>query len=138
VADMAHNIANKTTETPSFSNGWPYRFRYCERIVRRDMSVSLLSTTLDHFHAPPYLDELLVQMALNFSISTSKIHLTEVPSLNHDHPCMKRINQEAGRDLLYLHPRPFIGTGAKNRPPTRWWRRVGVGCFIRLLVCFVP
>jgi hypothetical protein len=36
VADMAHNISNKTTETPSFSKGWPYRFRYCERMVRRD------------------------------------------------------------------------------------------------------
>jgi hypothetical protein len=29
-------MANTTTETPSFSNGWPYRSRYCERIVRHD------------------------------------------------------------------------------------------------------
>jgi len=29
---MTHNIANKTTETPSIPNGWPYRNRYCGRI----------------------------------------------------------------------------------------------------------
>jgi hypothetical protein len=38
VADITHNIANKTTETPSFSKDWPYRIRYCERLVRRDNS----------------------------------------------------------------------------------------------------
>ena len=33
---MTHNMANKTTETPSFPKDWPYRTRYFERLVRRD------------------------------------------------------------------------------------------------------
>jgi hypothetical protein len=39
VADMAHNIANKSTKKTSFPNGWPYRTRYSERLVRRDNSL---------------------------------------------------------------------------------------------------
>ena len=47
VADITHNMANKTTETPSFPNGWPYRSRNCERLVRRDNSLTTHKSTYE-------------------------------------------------------------------------------------------
>ena len=75
VADMAQNITVKSTKTPSFPNGWPYRIRYCERLVRRDNSLfthistyEQLSKRLLHYQTYYYItyEQALKNRSTNF------------------------------------------------------------------------